>query len=435
MSGRLLGPSLLVLCIAIAAGVDAFRADSSSVATADPGVIASTASIVAPSDDQNSTTSAAPTSTTTTTTTTTTTSTTTTTTTLAPREVARAEAEALLLELDLEQIVAQLFVVEVPPESAADAVGVGGWGGLFLKMEDYSREAATSVVADAQAAAAERGDPLLFISSDVEGGRITKMPVTPLDPPAALRNLPETEVLDRYRTLAAELCGLGVNFNLAPVGDVDEFANPVLANGRSFSGDGVEVAGYISLVIDAYRDAAATTAPVATTTKHFPGHGAASLDTHRSGAAIGAREEISARHEPPFAEAVERYRSEPGAIMIGHLTVGGGDEPATFSNEVVTEWLRTDLGHEGVVITDDLANMAAVTDRPVRDRARLALLAGIDLLLWNDLAKASDAREHIEAEVLAEPEGALAQAVRVAARRVLTLKVELGLVGNGPRCG
>ena len=432
MTKRLLGPIMLLVVLLIAVVIDAGRnsavsevvlEESASVPTTISGAAGTAATVesVAPS--------------TTVTESTTTTEFTTTTTAPSAREVAEEVARSIIEKMTAEERLSQLFIVEVEPENAAQALSADSWGGLFLKMEDFSPAETTSIVGAAQTAAAESSSVGAFISSDVEGGRITKMPVDPIDLPGLLAELPNEAILTEYRDLADELCVLGVNLNLAPVGDVDEFSNPVLANGRSFSTDPSAVANYVSIVLDAYASAGLSSAPVATTTKHFPGHGAASLDSHNSGAAVGPREELEGTHVLPFKSAIEQYQTQPGAIMIGHLTVGDETEPATFSHEVVTEWLRNDLGHDGVVISDDLANMAAVTDRPEAERARLALIAGIDILLWNDLAKATQAKNALSEEISLNPDGDVARAASASLLRILTLKVELGLASDGrPTC-
>lgn len=71
-------------------------------------------------------------------------------------------------------------------------------------------------------------------------------------------------------------------------------------------------------------------------------------------------------------------------VMIGHISAPGltGDnEPCIFSERVVTDILREELGFDGVVITDAL-NMAAVSEYHTADEAAiLALKAGCDMLL------------------------------------------------------
>ena len=258
------------------------------------------------------------------------------------------------------------------------------------------------------------------------------MPVGFLELPGLLGES-DDEISSVNRRVAGELCGFGLNLNLAPVGDVDLLSNPVLRDGRAFSDDANEVARYVRLFIDAY---AQNDSPIATTTKHFPGHGATAIDSHLGTAAVGSREILESLHLAPFQEAVERYRTEPGAIMIGHLVVDGQDEPATFSNEIVTGWLRGELGHEGVIISDDLAGMQAITDRAPAQRALDALTAGLDLLLWVSPDDAVAARNAVIEEVAGDPEGEIAQRVEQSAIRVLQLKEQLGLHDpDANRCG
>lgn len=339
-------------------------------------------------------------------------------------------------ELTIEEVVAQLFVVELNLANAPQSLEDNGWGGVFLSMENEQPDAVRQFIDSIQKQSFDKTSMGLIVSSDVEGGRIVKMPIQDALLPGDLVDRSDDEITSLNRRIAGQLCSFGTNLNLAPVGDVDISNNPVLKGGRSFGTDAAEVARFIELFIDGYTAPTNESPQIATTTKHFPGHGAASTDSHKESALVGSRESLEAQHLEPFRTAIELYKSVPGVIMIGHLVVDGQSEPATFSQQIVDGWLRDDLGHEGLIISDDLANMAAITDRPVGDRAADALMAGIDLLLWNDAGKAQDARIDLLQRVQAEPRGMLADRVRESATRILQLKTWLGLLSiDAVRCG
>lgn len=344
-----------------------------------------------------------------------------------PSSWARETVESL----SLEELVAQLFVVELTPENADTSLANNQWGGVFLILEDETQQDAADFITRIQQNALDTGIGLI-VSSDVEGGAITKMPVEPFELPA---NLPDSdeEITSINRRVAGELCSAGLNLNLAPVADVDIEQNPVLANGRSFSTDPNEVARYIDLFINAYNN---QPGPIATTTKHFPGHGATNIDSHRSPANVGTRANLEQFHIEPFQTAIAAYETQPGTIMIGHLIVDDQTEPATFAPEIVNGWLRNDLGYNGVIISDDLAAMEAITDRPPAQRALDALTAGIDILLWVDPAAAEAAKTAVITEITNNPTGNIAQTVTESATRILELKEQLGLhTNNTTRCG
>lgn len=336
-----------------------------------------------------------------------------------------------LESLTVPELVSQLFVVELTPDNAAESLAINDWGGVFLKLEEEEPAFATEFITGLQTTALDEGIGLI-VSSDVEGGRIIKMPVDFHELPGLLGET-DREISSVNRRVAGELCGFGLNLNLAPVADVDLLNNPVLRDGRSFSDDASEVARYVDLFIDAYSE---TGGPIATTTKHFPGHGATNVDSHLGIANVGSRESLESLHLAPFETAIAQYQTQPGAIMIGHLVVDGQTEPATFSNEIVSDWLRGDLGYDGVIISDDLAAMEAITDRPPSQRAIDALVAGIDLLLWVSPDDAATAREALIQEVFANPNGEIAQRVDESVTTILTFKEQLGLHdSNANRCG
>ena len=346
------------------------------------------------------------------------------------------EAEQRRSEMTMEQLVAQLFVVEVDPSNAGDSIAANDWGGVFLKMESSSDEAVLAFTSQLQVQSFEGSGVGLFVTSDVEGGRIVKMPIKDLQLPGKLVRSTDEQIRSLNRRVSGQLCSFGVNFNLAPVGDVDIAGNPVLRDGRSFGTDAGDVARFVSLFIEGYAREGEDQPLVATTVKHFPGHGAATVDSHLGDASVGPRATLEAEHLEPFRVAIDHYDTVPGAVMIGHLVVEGDSEPATFSRDVVTGWLRGDLGHEGLVVSDDLANMAAIASRSEGDRAELALLAGIDVLLWNSPEKAAAARTELLERVVSNPDSELEARVVESAFRILAMKAWLGLLDEADiRCG
>lgn len=118
-------------------------------------------------------------------------------------------------------------------------------------------------------------------------------------------------------------------------------------------------------------------AGLVSTTKHFPGHGGVTADSHETLPVLGSTlEQLRSRDLRPFAEAVA---AGAPAIMMAHLDVTAleGGRPSSQAPQVY-DFLREDLGFEGVAITDSLGMGAALSeDFP----AVRALNAGADLLL------------------------------------------------------
>jgi beta-N-acetylhexosaminidase len=116
--------------------------------------------------------------------------------------------------------------------------------------------------------------------------------------------------------------------------------------------------------------------------KHFPGHGHASGDSHRQAAVTPPLADLEASDLVPYRNLLGAL---PIGIMTGHLDVPGltaPDEPASVSANAVRELLRTRLGYDGFVITDDLSQMVAIRQSYSVPEATLrALAAGSDMAL------------------------------------------------------
>jgi beta-N-acetylhexosaminidase len=148
---------------------------------------------------------------------------------------------------------------------------------------------------------------------------------------------------------------------------------------RSFGSTPVDVAALTSAMISGLQEAG-----VAATAKHFPGKGAARVDTHYQQAVIDrSRAEFDAAELVPFRAAIDvgvRLMMTSHAIV---LSLSGGEPlPATRSRAVLTGLLRDELGFDGVTITDAL-DMAAVGEgeQATASESAQAVMAGADLLL------------------------------------------------------
>ena len=181
--------------------------------------------------------------------------------------------------------------------------------------------------------------------------------------------------------MASWLSTSGFTTNFAPVVDVNvNPASPGIGQyGRSFSRLPLTVTNHARRFVDEFH-----AQHVMTTLKHFPGHGSATSDSHFSLPDIThtwADSELI-----PYRELIGT--SDVDIVMTGHLYNGTIDTvfPTSLSYKAVTRLLRDSLHYNGVVITDDLYNMAAITDRyGFGTAARLAVNAGTDILLyvWN----------------------------------------------------
>jgi len=221
----------------------------------------------------------------------------------------------------------------------------------------------------------------LLIAIDQEGGKVRRLKPErgfPATASAAELGGLDDPVLTSIHALttADTLQALGINLNLAPVVDVNVFAdNPVIGRlERSFSPLADSVSLHAGHWIRAHRRRG-----MLSCLKHFPGHGSSRADSHLGFTDISdtwTTEELA-----PYITLIAAGLAD--AIMTGHLFHRGLDAslPATLSPAIVTNLLRQKLGFDGVIISDDL-QMRAITDQyGIEEAAILALAAGVDLLV------------------------------------------------------
>lgn len=176
------------------------------------------------------------------------------------------------------------------------------------------------------------------------------------------------------RDIGYQLKQMGVHMNFAPVADVNTSPfNPVI-NFRSFGEDKKNVANKAWQIAKGMQDVGVI--PVA---KHFPGHGDTQTDSHKTlPILMHTKERMDTLETYPF-----RYLAEQGisGIMSGHLNVPSLDNtgtPSSLSKEIITDYLKNEIGFNGFVVTDAI-NMRGV--RTENGNAELeALKAGNDLI-------------------------------------------------------
>nr|WP_239579306.1 glycoside hydrolase family 3 protein [Microlunatus panaciterrae] len=261
----------------------------------------------------------------------------------------------------------------------------------------------------------------LLVSTDQEGGRVARlrrgfslfpsaMALAAIGDPAVARQV--------ARTSAEEMRAVGINHVFAPDADVNSNpANPVIGT-RSFGADPERTAEFVVEMIAGYREGG-----VASTVKHFPGHGDTATDSHL-GVPVLERSERDWRAVdlPPFQAAL---RAGVDTVMGGHLVLRfAGPEPATYAYPIMTTILRDELGFEGLVVSDALEMEGAVAGRDPDEAVVDALLAGIDQLLMPRSTAGAVAALRRAAADGRLPIARLDQACL----RVLRLKESLGLL-------
>ena len=218
-----------------------------------------------------------------------------------------------------------------------------------------------------------------WVGVDQEGGRVAPLrsPFTEWPPMTTLGRSGDETLAERFATaLAAELTAVGITLDFAPVLDVHtNLQNPVIGD-RALSERADQVARLGAVIIrtlQAHR--------VAACGKHFPGHGDTSADSHVELPVIDhAPDRLHAIELVPFRAAIA---SGVAALMTAHVLIPALDaqHPATLARAVVHDLLRTELGYDGIVVTDDLEMSAITHQQSIETAAVGAVQAGCDVLL------------------------------------------------------
>ncbi len=225
------------------------------------------------------------------------------------------------------------------------------------------------------------GDLPLLVAADQETGQLVGLGSDTTQFPGAMALGAVDDLALTGRVAAAigtEMRALGVTLNYAPVCDVvTNPSNPSLGI-RGFSDDPVKVAEMAAATVRGFASAG-----VAATAKHFPGKGEATVDPHHDLPSLDLeRSRLDAVELKPFRAAIE---AGAGAVMIGHYDVpaltGRQGLPTSVSARTVDGVLRTDVGFDGVVITDALDMGALPQGVGQIVDALAAIRAGVDLLL------------------------------------------------------
>ena len=266
----------------------------------------------------------------------------------------------------------------IEADLAAGRIG----GVLFLRHNARSREGVLGLARRFRAAA-----PDAWLAIDQEGGfvqRLTaEMGFTDIPTARELAAMGPVAAGPVLAAAAEELAEAGFNLNLAPVADLEQAGNAVIAcYERAFGTDPAAVAAWCGVFIDAMEARG-----VACAIKHFPGHGRSSGDSHDG--FVDLTGTWSFEEVEPFARLIETDHAH--LIMGGHLInrrLDPSGDPVTLSRPVLNGLLRRAMRYDGAVITDDL-DMGAIRDHYTREQALTgALAAGNDLLLISNSANA-----------------------------------------------
>ncbi|MGK0270292.1 MAG: beta-N-acetylhexosaminidase [Cocleimonas sp.] len=218
----------------------------------------------------------------------------------------------------------------------------------------------------------------LLIAVDHEGGRVQRFrsEFTELPAIATLADSqdPSQKAFSHGWLMASEVRAMDIDFSFAPVLDINYGVSGVIGD-RSFNRDPEVISKLASEYIKGMREAG-----MASTGKHFPGHGAVVEDSHLE-IPIDRRtkEQIWKEDIIPFTELIKQGLD---AIMPAHVIYEALDnKPAGFSSYWLQQVLRNELKFDGVIFSDDLSMEGASVAGGFANRAEAAMTAGCDMIL------------------------------------------------------
>lgn len=249
-------------------------------------------------------------------------------------------------------------------------------GGIILfdrNME--SKDQVKTLITDINKAGKSAGLTPLFLGIDQEGGAVARMDdkLIKVPPAEEVGKMPVEQAVSLAKQSGAELKDLGFNINFAPVADLG------LTYGRSYSTSPDEVVRYAGAVGKAYDEAG-----LWYSYKHFPGIGKTDVDLHADTSIVPvSKETLLSEDTKVFIDLIKQSKSNTYTIMVSHAMYPqiDPDHPASLSKAIITDWLRKDIGYNGVVVTDDMDMGALAKHYTFGDMAVQSILAGSDILL------------------------------------------------------
>ncbi|WP_298427167.1 glycoside hydrolase family 3 N-terminal domain-containing protein [uncultured Kordia sp.] len=224
----------------------------------------------------------------------------------------------------------------------------------------------------------------LLVSIDEEGGKVNRLKEKYGFPETVsakyLGDLDDVASTKYFSDIIAHnLLLLGINVNYAPVVDVHNAENPPIGkNERAFSTNPKDVIKHARQVISSHRYF-----NVKTVLKHFPGHGNSKEDSHYN--VTDVSKYWKQKEVFPYIKLL--YEGNVDAIMTAHIVNEKLDDsklPATLSKKIMTDYLRNDIGFEGVIFSDDMQMKAIANQFGFEKSIEMTILAGVDVLMFSN---------------------------------------------------
>ncbi|WP_051585067.1 glycoside hydrolase family 3 protein [Chryseobacterium sp. UNC8MFCol] len=342
---------------------------------------------------------------------------------------ARQWVEKTYKNLSQDEKLGQLFIVALYTNKGEDFISQvrnivvnDKIGGLILMQDDAARE--ISLVNEFQ----QKSRIPLMIGMDAEWGLFQRIATAHKFPWAmTLGAIQDKDLIHQMSAKIAEDCHrMGINWDFAPVVDVNTNPNNPIIGNRSF---GSEVPNVISSALS-YSNGLQDNNILAAI-KHFPGHGDTSTDSHLDLPVVSHNiERLNTTELAPFKALMDKGI---GGVMVAHLYVpsleSGKGIPASVSKNIITGLLKNQLGYKGLIITDAL-NMGAVANKyKPGELDALAFAAGNDIMLFSQ--GVSEGKKLIQKAI---DKGEIPQSrVEESVKKILLTKYFLGLTQYTPK--
>lgn len=350
-----------------------------------------------------------------------------------PGTVAQETAKQQLKQMSLEQRAGQLFMSGVPAagtdETTLALLKKHHLGNVMLTGRSSRGVTATAGIVrqlESGVSKAGAGGVPLFVATDQEGGNVQVLtgPGFAMMPSALTQgSWTPSRLRATSGTWGRQLAAAGVNVNLAPVADT--------VPGAAFAPENIPIGrwdreyGYSPAVVSRQVKAFSRgmrSADVAPVVKHFPGLGRVSANTD---IAVGVTDHVTTRNDPYLAPFLDAVHDGANWVMVSSARYAkiDPDHIAPFSSTIMEDMLRTKMGFNGIIISDDLCAAEQLSPWPVGTRAVKFLGAGGTMALCIDAQSTAVMQQAVVRKARTSP--AFADTVDAAALKVLEAKARL----------
>ena len=334
--------------------------------------------------------------------------------------------------MTLSQKIGQMFVVGFGgtsmPNNLSEAIETYNFGNvIYLAYNVTNPSTLSSLTNDIQNKMVKENRVPGFITIDQEGGRVVRLTNGGTHFISNMAIASTNNIENAYlegQAIGKELINYGINCDFAPVLDVNNNPENPIIGIRSYSDNPVLVSLFGNKMIDGLQESS-----VMGCSKHFPGHGNTSVDSHYGLPTITSNKtELYQTELAPFISAIANGID---SIMTTHIIFTAIDEenPATLSEKVLTNLLRKELGFDGVIFTDGM-EMGAVTNNfgGYDKTAVKAIKAGADILTYTSINSPIIAHKAL---MNAVKSGEITEErINESVRRILLKKLKYGILDN-----